>query len=196
MKRLILLSVIIFLFFEIGNAQCKYKKYKKSIPYSNKVCFSDSKPEVIVASPLVILDRGMKTAYAYLFCKSKDDNTYLYLNIGTNWEIFELRETNPVILKFDDKTEITIYPNGDYTGKKSGMQGFQIAAFYKINSEQLEKFSTNLLTNLQIYFLDDEKPNANTFFNDDGSAYYNIDILKIEKAEKFMETADCMRNYK
>ena len=191
MKKLIFISTLILLV-NISNAQCKFKK---SIPFSNKICISDSKPEVVTAAPLEYLYRK-DNAYAYLLCKAKDENVYLYINIATNWEKFEINETNPIVIQFDDNKEITIYPNGHYDGLLSGMQAFQIAAFYKISIEQLEKLSNYTVTNLQIFFSDDEKPNAYTYFNDEGLVYYTLDVVEIKKAEKLKEMANCMLNHK
>lgn len=191
MKKIIFISALI-LMANISNAQCKFKK---SIPFSNKICISYSKPEIIAAAPLEYLYRK-DNAYAYLLCKAKDENVYLYINIATNWEKFEINETNPIVIQFDDNTEITIYPNGHYDGLLSGMQAFQIAAFYKISIEELEKLSKSTATNLQIFFTEDEKPNAYTNFNDEGLVYYTVVIDEPKKAEKLKEMANCMLNHK
>ncbi len=192
MKRLILISLALFLLFEIGNGQCKLNKGKYS---SKRFTKSDSKPFQIVlhSIPSRLFLQG--NGYSYYFCKSSEDSIYLGLGIGTNWEKFEIHKTNPVIFKFDDEAIMTIYPNGNYTGKMRPTS-FSILAYYNINIEQLNEFANKLITNVQIYIFDDDKKNTKISWNDDGTVYYNLDKLKTKKTAKFKKVARCMLNQK
>lgn len=190
MKRLILLSITIFLVFGIAQSQCKYDT---SIKGSKQYSISESRPEIEIATPYYALCIRGVTALGFAFSRSDTNDYYLFISVSTFGQVIKINESNSIVIEFSDNSEMTLLPNGSYSGLLRGTTNFAVGAFYKINPEQLMKFSNNSVAYVKVYYT----PNtpAKSSSNDDPTYYHDFKIKKNKKIERFIEMANCMLKY-
>ena len=188
MTKKILIILICLLSSTMVYSQCKIKTKGKIFKFINKnvpieiKLMTESKP---------IFDKYYTSAGG-TFAIATDNEYYFIVSFmrGLYSVSFSANEKTPIIFYLDNGEELSLFPNANITGKRIGLQHYLLVPYYKITKENIERFATNSIISVRIYFIA-EKEIENSF-EDDLGRYFEFDIKWSKYQNNVFDAANCI----
>nr|WP_299382208.1 hypothetical protein [Allomuricauda sp.] len=167
--------------------KCKYSE--KRVRKANKH-FEDEK--ITKATKLKPLFSKFSQAASANFVKS-EENYYLSLvlvrELGRRIDILK---DNPLIVRFQDESVITLYPDRTLLGKFTLPVTTEInRPYYEISAEHMQLFASKPVAYVKVYFSSD-KVSEEKLGRDETGTFFDYEILNKNLQASLMEPAACI----
>ncbi len=187
-----LATVLLFAFFSMlcAGQNCNYSK--KMLKQANKH-FEEEK--ILKATNIEILAKSFTTNILTHFLKSENDH-YLSLSLvrgGRRSFLINLKDTNPIVLRFENDSTITLYPNLLIPPSNMGFSQAISRAYYKLSKENLELLSSNRILYSKIYFSSDSDfSSQRNVSTDDLGTFMQFEIEKKDRQTSCIQNVKCI----
>ncbi|TXN38288.1 hypothetical protein FVB32_08335 [Flagellimonas hymeniacidonis] len=167
--------------------KCKYSE--KRVRKANKH-FEDKK--IVKATKLKPLFSKFSQAASANFVKSDDD---YYLSLVLVRELgrrIDILKDNPLIIRFQDDSIITLYPDRTLLGKFTLPVTTEInRPYYEVSAEQMQLLASQPVVYIKVYFSSD-KVSEEKMGSDDTGIFFDYEILNKNLQASLMEPAECI----
>ncbi len=187
MKKILILVVISLLFNENVNSQCKFKDISKSTRFAIS---DDCNIKVDIATKMKLIFDKYYHIGGVSFVKSGADYYFYLIHVRKYCSKHEMLKNNSLVLIFDNEESLTLYPCGDFRGKRS-RTFYNIGCFYNITKAQTELIAENTIKTVLIHITCDKDISA-TQIDEDGTQFFEYPIYSQRKSNNVSESAACI----